>query len=687
MSANLPASRDFLFTFILSHIAPRLSTLELEQAIFSTFQIAQNMRAIFRLSSLRGANPSPIPKTAPKRALLRDPILSDRRHGLRSEDFKRLFSSNAIASESPDETTENDFSSSTRILESERLSSDDEDARTHARSQASENKTPLWRDYSDRLDPMILETMQKNFKYNNVTKVQQTILDLMPLQHDLLVRSKTGTGKTLAFLVPALQSALKNLTAKNLTGAALKDYANKHASIFIISPTRELANQIATEARRLVTVPGSNMKALCLVGGDSKKVQLKLMRRERNDFVVGTPGRLLDLLENDPEFAEVIENVQTLILDEADTLLEMGFRSELQRILRFLPGQRQTLMFSATVSKDIQGIARLFLGKDHKFINTVSKDEQDVHTRIKQEYIIRPAVEHMKIVLSLLISQQLKNPLSKVIVFLPTTKITMLYASCFKTLRRLYPNPAFQQFDIHAQRTQDSRAKVSKAFREANAGTVLFTTDVSARGVDYPGVLLVIQVGSANSRDLYIHRIGRTGRAGKEGQGILILQPFEKEYLRTLGKDIPLVQKDFPDSEIALGTAQQKVFDLMRKMIPLDLLEEAFLSLAGSMIPRSRDLRSDKEAIVDGITAFYKDLAGESAHVPAISQRLLGSSGFDRSDRNDRREPRFEYGSTDRGRAGPPRQFRRSPEMERRPRRPSEILPDGRRRKDFSRRN
>lgn len=511
--------------------------------------------------------------------------------------------------------------------------------------QESEEKSdsaqllPKWTDYSDRLDPVILDSMKKIFKYERVSKVQETILDLMPIQQDLLVRSKTGTGKTLAFLVPALQRTLERFQTLELTEKQLNTFAVRNASVLIISPTRELANQISAEVRRLMTVPGPGMKALCVVGGDSKRQQIMTMRRHRNDFVVATPGRLLDLLQSTSDFTEMIKNVHTLVLDEADTLLEMGFRSELEKILRFLPEKRQTYMFSATVSPEIQKISRDYLQRDHKFLNTVSKDDQDSHKLIKQEYIVRPLHEHIKIVLSLIISQQLKNPNAKIIVFLQTTKMTMLYASVFKVLRRLYPNEAFQQFDIHAQRSQDSRTKVSQAFR-ARAGSVLFTTDVSARGVDYPDVGLVIQVGSANTRDLYVHRIGRTGRAGKAGEAVLILQPLETEFLRTLGDDIPITEKDFPDSEIALGEAQQKCFNLAYRIPDTELVRETYSSVTGALIPRARELRVNKNEMITELDKWFMDFGEGKIEKPHVSARLLqgggGGGGRDRFSRDGR---------------------------------------------------
>lgn len=553
----------------------------------------------------------------------------------------------------------------------------------------TEDMLPEWKDYSDRVDPSMLEVMRTIFKYKHVTKVQKTILDMMPIQNDLLIRSKTGTGKTLAFLVPAQQRAFEHWKRKGLSGPALKEYANKNAATLIISPTRELATQIATEARRLVTLPGSNMKALCLIGGDGKREQLKLMRRERNDFVVASPGRLLDMLENEPDFASLMPNLQTLILDEADTLLELGFRKELELILQFLPKTRQTYMFSATVSKDVRRIARSYLSKDHTYLNLVSKDDQDSHALIKQEYILRPIADHLKTVLSLIISQQLENPTSKIMVFLQTTRMTLLYASVFKTLRRLYPNPAFQQFDIHAQRTQDSRSKISKAFRTAGAGSVLFTTDVSARGVDYPDVSLVIQAGSPSSRDLYIHRTGRTGRAGKTGRSILILGDSERGFLDTLGRDLVITEKHFPDSEIALGTAQQKVFGLTKKLLHPSLLQDTFDSSCGALLPRAREFGVTSQEITNELTEWFLSLSHDGAAAPIVQDRYLrgGRSGGGRGGDNGRARSDGFAGSSRQGgdRYNSQRAHKYPVTREYRPIRPSEISGKPKPKHDYSR--
>lgn len=241
--------------------------------------------------------------------------------------------------------------------------------------------------------------------------------------------------------------------------------------------------QIANEARRLIyPVQPSGMKVQVLVGGDSKRLQIRRMDRERNDIIVATPGRLLDFLRSEPGVRELLMSIKTLILDETDSLLDMGFRQDIISLLDNLKNtekDRLTMMFSATVSPQVKELARQTVKGDVEFINTVKPTDLDVHQTITQSYIIHDMGEHLKIILSLIITEQLKRPGGKVIVFFNTTKQVQLYTMIFRYLRRLYYNPHFQQFEIHSRKPQDARSKVTQAFRTANVGSVLFTTDVS----------------------------------------------------------------------------------------------------------------------------------------------------------------------------------------------------------------
>ena len=346
--------------------------------------------------------------------------------------------------------------------------------------QVTGYKPTRWLEYRGKIDDGFLEAMKTVFRYANLTEVQNTIISRMPLERDLLVRSKTGTGKTIAFLVPAIQRHIDHMKENNLN---MRTYPKNNTGVLIISPTRELAMQIASEARRLIyPIEPSGMKVHCLVGGESKRLQIRLMDRERNDIIVATPGRLLDFLGSEPGVKDLLMSIKTLVLDETDSLLDMGFRRDVAEIMNELKDtekDRLTMMFSATISPDVRDLAKKTVKHDVEFINTVKKDDLDVHQTVKQTYIVHDMGEHLKIVLSLIITEQLKRPEGKVIVFFNTTKQVQLYTLMFRYLRRLYYNPHFQQFEIHSRKQQDTRAKVTQAFRTAKVGSVLFTSDVS----------------------------------------------------------------------------------------------------------------------------------------------------------------------------------------------------------------
>ena len=337
-----------------------------------------------------------------------------------------------------------------------------------------------WIHYKDKLDFGFIQAMRSIFKYTHLTEVQNTIISRMPLDRDMLVRSKTGTGKTIAFLVPAIQRHLDYMKENELNP---KTYPKTHAGVLIVVPTRELAIQIATEARRLVyMIEPNGMKVQVLVGGDSKRVQIRRMDRERNDIIVATPGRLLDFLRSEPGVRNMLMSIKSLVLDETDSLLDMGFSREIQELLRELQptqAERLTMMYSATISPQIKSLAATAVKHDVEYVNTVKATDLDVHQTIKQTYILREMGEHIKVVLSLIIKEQMEKPEGKVIVFFNTTKQVQLYTLMFRILRKLYHNVHFQQFEIHAKKDQDARSKVTHAFRTANVGSVLFTSDVS----------------------------------------------------------------------------------------------------------------------------------------------------------------------------------------------------------------
>jgi ATP-dependent RNA helicase MSS116 len=314
----------------------------------------------------------------------------------------------------------------------------------------------------------------------------------------------------------------------------------------VISPTRELATQIANESIKCHTWHKLYMTQL-LVGGSSRRHQIRLWKKDRKDVVVATPGRLKDLLQ-DPEvgqdFADALAHTGTLVLDEADTLLDMGFANDLNFIISHLPKERQTMLFSATVSPAIRKIARASLEKDHLFIDCVPENESNVHEHIPQYHTVLPtAGDQLPHVLRLLAHDQLMNPQqSKSIVFLPTLKLTQLFATFVRELSEALPHgKRTSVYEIHSKLDQDKRSRASDRFRkDTSPASILVTSDVSARGVDYPGVTRVIQIGVPSSGEQYIHRVGRTGRGGVQGgRGDLVLLPWESRFLESLN-EVPI---------------------------------------------------------------------------------------------------------------------------------------------------
>jgi ATP-dependent RNA helicase MSS116 len=528
-----------------------------------------------------------------------------------------------------------------------------------------------------------------------MSPVQEAVLSLLPgvaqdPGTDLLVKAKTGTGKTLAFLIPAIQTRLndleahiKRLEAEGMENRALRvqknlEYAKRNAGAVIISPTRELATQIANEAVKAMHNL-DRFDVSLFVGGANKIKQLREFRRGRPDIIVATPGRLVDLLQSVPEVANVLGGTKTLILDEADTLLDMGFKDDLDTIVSYLPPkhQRRTFLFSATVSKDIQRIANSAMRPKHAFIDCVPENESNVHEHIPQYHTVVPSASlQIPHIIKLLAQDQLLHPEGgKAIIFLPTTRFTILFSNLLASLRRHLPWGARTEvFEIHSKKDQKQRDAASQGFRHTKGGyQVLVTSDVSARGVDYPGVTRVIQVGIPSTRDIYVHRVGRTGRAGKAGRGDIVLLPWEVGYINQHLHDLPL--KDAPIDEFnrelagltAHYDANNEVLpqsepaptarhlhnnkfsrppgriqppvtdrlaglenDLTRNVLPgLDesAVGETFASLLGYYAAKAPDLRITKAVVLKGLQEWAMEAGGMSRE-PYVSDQFLQKMGF-----------------------------------------------------------
>jgi len=480
-------------------------------------------------------------------------------------------------------------------------------------------------------------------------------------RQDLLVKAKTGTGKTIAFLIPAIDARLHTMDefaarpnengevpTLAIQGNIRREAARKRVGALVISPTRELATQIANEALKLQTWY-KEMQVQLLVGGANRSQQLKdwkSMRNGRKDIVVATPGRLNDLL-SEPEVRDAIANTDMLILDEADTLLEMGFAKDLEKIVDHLPKNRQTFLFSATVSRAIEKVARAFLKPNHTLIDCVPKNESNVHLHIPQyATVLKSSSEQLSHIARLIAQDQLTNPDSKVIVFLPTTKQTMLYATFIRELADALPRGA-SVHEIHSRLDQDRRSRAAERFRRDKRASVLITSDVSARGVDYPGVTRVIQVGMPHNTDQYVHRVGRTGRgSSKHGRGDIVLLPFEGSFVEELANanvpfqelpaealraEVEQLASQEPRASERVATIDSKASEIAPLLDP-EAIREVFTSLIGYYLSKGDILRKTPHAIYAGLQEWSTGAAG-LPEPPFLSQTFLSKFGLNKPER------------------------------------------------------
>ncbi|KAK9768515.1 hypothetical protein K7432_000793 [Basidiobolus ranarum] len=456
--------------------------------------------------------------------------------------------------------------------------------------------------------PQTKRALKDVFKYETMSKVQDAVLSKLPITEDVFVKAKTGTGKTLAFLIPAIETALRSNDVKDLK-------AGKRVSVFIMSPTRELALQIAEEAEKILSF--YPFQAHCFVGGTSKGLNKKIIATRRVDFIIATPGRALDLLNDNAIFQKQVEGTKLVILDEADQLLEMGFRDTITDILERFPKERQTFMFSATVSPQIRKIVQLALRPDHIFLDTVDPNDVSTNLKVKQSYVVAPLTSQLHYLRSILEKhRETQAHGGKIIVFCPTTRTTALFASAFEAM-------GYPIFELHSRLDQSKRIKIAQRFKKASEG-ILFTSDVSARGVDYPGVSLVVQAGTPSSREQYIHRVGRTGRAGKEGEGVLLIAPYETNFLKGVS-DLP-IEKSSAFTALAEAPETDKTVNKALKIVDPVLIEDSYRAHLGYLTSRAQDLHFPKPETLLIANDYYKGFGVEQP--PHVSDSFLSKLGL-----------------------------------------------------------
>src|SRR2546426_3090887 len=346
--------------------------------------------------------------------------------------------------------------------------------------------------------------------YTEPTPIQKQAIPVVLRGEDLIGCAETGTGKTAAFLLPIIQ----RITASHQGGSTTaKASARPGVRVLVLAPTRELAAQIETNYRELNPVKGN--RSVILIGGANIRTQISELHR-RPTVVIATPGRLLDLTERG---AVDLSTVEVLVLDEADRMLDMGFLPAIRRVLAMVPAKRQTLLFSATMSSEIERLARSTM-KAPKLIEVSTRGQAPI--LVKQTAY--PAAQESKI--ALLLDLLERERFERVLVFTRTRRGA-------ERLSHILTARDHSVNRIHADRTQSQREAALRGFRDGRT-RVLIATDIAARGLDVDAVSHVINYDVPSAPEDYVHRIGRTGRAGNQGRAITIVTPVDELSMRAI---------------------------------------------------------------------------------------------------------------------------------------------------------
>ncbi len=356
--------------------------------------------------------------------------------------------------------------------------------------------------------------------FKDMTPIQQKVLKFTLAGHDAIGRAQTGTGKTAAFLVSVINDLLNNPIQE-------QRYRGEPRAL-ILAPSRGLALQIESDAKELTKF--SDLHVVTLLGGvdfDKQKAQLD---KKPVDIMVATPGRLIDFVEQKEVW---LDQIEFLVIDEADRLLDMGFIPSVKRIVRFSPRkeQRQTLMFSATFSYDVLNLAQQWLFEP---VTVEIEPEKKTNADVEQRVYMVAKSDKYKLLQDILRDE----PIEKV----------MIFANRRDQVRKLYDNlkrDGYKVVMLSGEIAQDKRLKMLDQFKNGQHN-IMIATDVAGRGIHVDGVSHVVNFTLPEQSDDYVHRIGRTGRAGTRGVSISFLSEDDAFYLpeieKAIGQKLPLTR-------------------------------------------------------------------------------------------------------------------------------------------------
>lgn len=363
------------------------------------------------------------------------------------------------------------------------------------------------------LSPDLLQILS-NQQFTVPTPIQEKAIPAMLSRKDVLGIAKTGSGKTASYVLPILMNLQKAVELKN-----------RHVNVLILVPTRELAEQVKNVFQTFSRGLSTPVKISAVYGGVSINPQMTSLQGV--NVLIATPGRLLDLVDSN---AVHLSSIETLVLDEADKMLNLGFKEEVDKIISLLPVKRQNILLSATLNADLQLIHQVLL---HDPLVVVIETEEDSLDLINQ--------------VAYIVSDEKKGPFLRYLINHHEMKQVLIFASSVHTADAIVNKLHKNNFDakaLHSKKSQGARTETLYLFKSGKL-KILVATDLMGRGIDINELPFVINYELPRSPKDYIHRIGRTGRAGSAGEAISLVSPDELHHFeviqKKMGREVKLI--------------------------------------------------------------------------------------------------------------------------------------------------
>ena len=435
-----------------------------------------------------------------------------------------------------------------------------------------------------QLDPKILKAVADQ-GYTQATPIQAKAIPVVLEGKDVMGAAQTGTGKTAAFILPIIQKLLPNANASTSP-------ARHPIRALILTPTRELSDQVADNAS--LYAKHTDLRTAVVFGGVDIKPQAMLLRAGV-EILIATPGRLLDHLGS--KTAD-LSQVQILVLDEADRMLDMGFLPDLQRIINLIPAQRQTLLFSATFSPEIKKLAQTYLRNPV----TIEVARQNAAADTVKQVVHFVKSENKRAAIVTILQNRVKAGHTKQCIIFTNSRL-----GCARLAIAL-ERDGIKAAAIHGDKSQSERMLTLEAFK-SGAIDALVATDVAARGLDIPDMPCVINHELPFSAEDFIHRIGRTGRAGSSGDAIALVDDSEKRLLEDIEKlmkrKLPISALPTSHSDTKAPTAKQLAADPFFYM-PYESSKQDQESLTATPVQSNQPVLKNKKPILGALLGGVK---------------------------------------------------------------------------------